>query len=680
MTITIRFVTLLCTILAPMFADPTLSFRTHYLPLGPKDSSVSVAADAVGNVFILLKVIDLAGNPINRVLKTDATGSIMTHFDFAEGVTLTAISIDPQGNVLVVGGGLVARLDNNLTTVMNMSTNPGSANAVTTDAAGNVYIAGNAFAGFPTTPGSYQPTGNPAPIYAFVAKLSTDLGTILYATLFGGAAPDCYQTSSFCRLPPVQTSANSVAVGPDGSVVIAGNTDAGTTPIMSEEGPYTYGFVAKFSPDLSSVLGGVSMASGSQGPFPTLGSISYGPAGSPSSFYGVAIDTEGDVVLSGWAEFNAAVSPAGTIQPLPPLGLGLAALFLVKLDPGFNYLWGTFFGGNAGNPIQLALDPSGNVWISGNAQIGTLPGAAPAPMANVAEYIPFVAELTADGQSVLNLESSAFGGGPIAAAPFGAAVLGSASAPDSFLLTAAPDQPSLLMVANSANNQSSGTIAPMELISLFGAGIGPESPLDGRVVNGAFTKGLGGYQVLFNGVPAPLLYAGPNQINVVSPAEISSQSSVDIEVVGPLGTTAFPTVFVAAVSPQIFSQLNLVPPTPVPGFYEARYVATAYNQDGTLNSVSNPAPAGSIVTIWATGTGMLTSEVADGQIAASATALSQPGAMPTTSIQFQGQAPAAVQGLTQINFTVPTNFGYMLATDFHQAGYMAEAFIWVSRD
>ena len=90
-------------------------------------------------------------------------------------------------------------------TVLDIASIPGYVFAVTTDASGNVYLAGSAVAGFPATPGSYQPNGVAptqgfAPGYAFVAKLSPDLGTILYATLFGSAGADCDLTSDHGRL------------------------------------------------------------------------------------------------------------------------------------------------------------------------------------------------------------------------------------------------------------------------------------------------------------------------------------------------------------------------------------------------------------------------------------------------------------------------------------------------
>jgi uncharacterized protein (TIGR03437 family) len=252
----------------------------------------------------------------------------------------------------------------------------------------------------------------------------------------------------------------------------------------------------------------------------------------------------------------------------------------------------------------------------------------------------------------MNLVTSVFGGNAVTALPAsGVAVLSPA---DSFLLTAAADQPSLLLVANSANNQSSGTIAPAELISLYGSGIGPAAALGGQVVNDAFTNNLGGYQVLFNGIAAPLLYAGPNQMNVVAPVELGGQATANIQVVGPMVTTSFPTVFVGAARPQLFSQVRPVP-IPHTNATGSATFAIAYNQDGSLNSTANPAALGSIVTLWLSGTGLNNDPLADGAIAATASTTSLPIAIQGMQVLYGGQAPGAVQGLTQVNVQIPTD-------------------------
>ena len=375
----------------------------------------------------------------------------------------------------------------------------------------------------------------------------------------------------------------------------------------------------------------------------------------------MALDPQGNVVLVGDGN-DVGPLPGSNLQPRAPAS---SAGFVMKIDGALqNVIWSTYFGaeylGTRGVE-GVALDPQGNVWITGISRGSYLP----TPIDTALVSLPFVAELTPDGSSVLNLISSQFGGTAVAIIPGGGvAVLGPA---DSFLLTAPPDQPSLLMVASSANNQSSGTIAPAELMSLYGSGIGPQTPAGGVVVDGAFANTLAGYQVLFNGIPAPLLYAGPNQFNVVAPAAIAGQQTADIAVVGPASTTVFPTVFVAPARPQIFSQER----TFVPQFTTVMEMATyalAYNEDGTLNQDSAPATRGSVVTLWVTGTGLPDNPLPDGAIANSAVNL--PVTVSTASgvpmdVLYAGQAPGAIQGLTQINVRVPSDAtGYGLPFQF----------------
>jgi len=180
------------------------------------------------------------------------------------------------------------------------------------------------------------------------------------------------------------------------------------------------------------------------------------------------------------------------------------------------------------------------------------------------------------------------------------------------------------------------------------------------VVNGAFTKTLSGYQVLFNGIAAPLLYAGPNQINVVSPAAMAGQRTADIVVQGPGGSTVFPEVFVAAARPVIFST-PVIYLDAVSQELKVSNVAVALNPDGTINSPTNPAPNGSSVTIWATGTGILSATQPDGAIvpqsAYPATQVPITVVDKSSTSRYLGQAPEAVLGLTQINIVLGTYYG-----------------------
>ena len=86
----------------------------------------------------------------------------------------------------------------------------------------------------------------------------------------------------------------------------------------------------------------------------------------------------------------------------------------------------------------------------------------------------------------------------------------------------------------------------------------------------------------------------------------------------------------------------------------------ALNQDGSVNSPSNPAAQGSIVVLYATGEGALNAAVPDGTII-SATPLAAP-VLPVqvtiggtnANIMYAGAVPQLVAGAIQINIRVPT--------------------------
>ena len=87
------------------------------------------------------------------------------------------------------------------------------------------------------------------------------------------------------------------------------------------------------------------------------------------------------------------------------------------------------------------------------------------------------------------------------------------------------------------------------------------------------------------------------------------------------------------------------------------------NADGTLNSASNPAAAGSIVYFYATGADVFQGPtLTDGQIVSTATTpTSTPAAKvgmelgtgTDIKITYKGPAPGFIAGLIQVNFLIP---------------------------
>jgi uncharacterized protein (TIGR03437 family) len=145
--------------------------------------------------------------------------------------------------------------------------------------------------------------------------------------------------------------------------------------------------------------------------------------------------------------------------------------------------------------------------------------------------------------------------------------------------------------------------------------------------------------VTFDGIPANLLYVGPTQINLYVPASAKGH---------PANSGSHGVFIVATVdgeSSPIFGagMLDLAP---------AIFTGGVINQDTTMNSATSPAPAGTIVAVYATGlsaSGTITAKVHDREI---------------PSPVYAGPAPT-VPGVQQVNIRIPADLPAM------------QTFLWV---
>jgi uncharacterized protein (TIGR03437 family) len=208
--------------------------------------------------------------------------------------------------------------------------------------------------------------------------------------------------------------------------------------------------------------------------------------------------------------------------------------------------------------------------------------------------------------------------------------------------------PFLQSIVNAAS-YAGVTVAPGEIVTLFGSNMGPgtlaQLQLDG---SGSISTSLAGTRVLFGGVPAPLIYAQANQISALVPFGVSGDStSVQVEYQGKL-------------SPALSVDLT---PT-LPGIFTAdgsgEGQAAALNQDGSYNSNTRPASRGSYVTLFLTGHGAVSPVGKDGAVAgAAAPVLANKvdawiGQRPA-KIAYAGVAPYSTYGLMQINLEIPAD-------------------------
>jgi uncharacterized protein (TIGR03437 family) len=88
------------------------------------------------------------------------------------------------------------------------------------------------------------------------------------------------------------------------------------------------------------------------------------------------------------------------------------------------------------------------------------------------------------------------------------------------------------------------------------------------------------------------------------------------------------------------------------------------NQDGSVNSQSNPASRGSVVSLYATGAGLTTPASVNGLVTAPNASEYYPAPVLPVSVSIDGQAaqivyagaaPGLIAGVLQINVVVPAN-------------------------
>jgi uncharacterized protein (TIGR03437 family) len=157
------------------------------------------------------------------------------------------------------------------------------------------------------------------------------------------------------------------------------------------------------------------------------------------------------------------------------------------------------------------------------------------------------------------------------------------------------------LLATNAASFRLGPVAPGEIVTIFGPGIGPSRAASARLEDASrFATELERTRVLFDGKPAPLLYASWSQISTVVPftLEGSDRTVVQVERAGALGPRL--TLPVARTAPGVFQHDGTR--------------GVVLNQDGTLNSAGNPARPGSIIVFYATGGGQTDPASVDGHI------------------------------------------------------------------
>ena len=512
-------------------------------------------------------------------------------------------------------------------------------NAVALDASGNAYVTGYTYApDYPHTSG--LPAGVPIPSApgmsstAFFAKISAAGDKILYAGGVSATQHACGEGST-CFLGPISSTGVAIDVDPAGNGYVAGN--AGGMGLPTTSGALLTSGIGAFVMKVNPAGSGLVYLT-------TLGSANYILTGVPTANPGntvlaIAADAAGNAYITGATSDPNFPTTQSVLQPvfsipaaqINPFSKPPADAFAAKLNPsGTAMVWATFLGGTAADQGQsIAVDPSGNVWIAGTTSSADFPVTSGAPQGG-----EFLVEFNASGSALSY--GSRFPVGTVATsiALDTNGILHAAGA-TGLVFTVTPTQttaPLLFGIANAAGGALAGRIAPGELISLYGENFGVPTPATGSFDSAGFLPTtLAGVQVAIGGVPVPLLYVSSTQINAIAPAALTNPGDTQVQIT--LNGVAMP-IFRAAIDaadPQVFAN--------------ADGSAAAINQDGSVNSVAHPAPAGSIVSIWATGTGGNYGEpTCDCSIT-------------HATVTYAGAAPQMVSGVSQINFQIPSSVG-----------------------
>ncbi len=475
--------------------------------------------------------------------------------------------------------------------------------ALSLDSSGNPYVTGiTTSEDFPVTPGAFQSrfTGRVA---GFVAKLNSAGTGLAYATYLGGNNT---------------TYSYGLAVDNSGSAYVTGATNA--TDFPTTPGSYQWRakstgqggdvFVARLTPSgnalvFSSVIGG-------NGP-------DFGRA--------VSLDASGDVYVTG------STAPYGngrildfptTVDAVQRCGTGNPTGFLARLSAdGGSLKYSSYLGGRSGGASSgtaIVLGASGKVYVAGSTTADTFPTSTGAPQ-------------------------TAFGG-PLGA--FDSTNL-YAFAGDAFLaqVDLAAQPPMTLGCEANAASLAANLVSPGEIVSFFGAGIGPAEGVQAAFDDtGRLPTVLAGTRVLFDGTPAPLLFVRSDQVNAVTPFALAGKTSTDVQIEYAGVKSPALTLRVTGATPGIFTLDS-----------SGSGQAAALNQDNSYNTPSNPAHPGSIVVLFATGAGPLDPVPEDGAIVQGTLPRTLPASAYIGSCQadvlYSGSAPGLIAGAIQVNLRIP---------------------------
>jgi uncharacterized protein (TIGR03437 family) len=669
----VRFAGLFLVVLAAAAqAPPTqLVFDNAF---GPSSISAAngIAVDAWGNFYVVATISDpFFTHPAGdiSVTKWDPTGSetlYSTYIGSPAGDYATGIAVDTSGAAYILGvttssnfpttagalqtvlagahNAFIVKLSPDGSRVVYSTLMGGGTEftaGIAVDASGGAYITGSVQSNLPATRNAFQKTPGgactviadyvnyPTTGDAFVAKISPDGGTLAYASYLGGQCAD---------------SGYGITANGDGSIWVAGITSSPDFPVTPDALQPQYG--GGFS---SGFLAQVSAAGDS------LTHATYLGGSGNSQISAIAQDASGNLYLTGGSSGFLQPASPGAFEPSPPayclvLGIGPplysveGSAFVMKLNPSATALTGLTYIGSPcySSGSAIAVDSTGAPWIAGTPS-PVFPTASPFRIQSgggfVSKFSPDLTQLLFSTYTdyVAGLALDAAGQAYIAGF-----VTSSQPGNTAYVakIDAAPVAVSLDNILGAGPfpaQEAAEMVAPGKVIRIVGKGMAPAGGAAGIISAGTIATSAGGVQVTFDGVPAPLLYANPTEIECITPFALAGQTATTVQVT--------------------YNGANSNP-VAVPVWSSAPDVLVALNSDFTVNSPTNPAKAGSVMELYVTGGGQTNPPSTDGEIYTDP--LPQPvGAVtvlagsPNNLATFAAAAYGLAAGILQVNFQAP---------------------------
>ena len=404
---------------AKIKGDGSQTIYSSYLGGAGFDEAYSVAVDAFGNAYVAGQTASTDFNTVNPfqpanagggsdafIAKVNAQGTALLYSSYVGGSAVDVaygVAVDVNTNAYLTGHTFSTDYP-----VANplQETNAGSADAfvsrinafgsgfvystylggsggdfsrgIAVDANAQAHIAGRTASTDLPLRNALQPT-NRGNLDAFVAKLSLTGSQLVYSTYLGGSEDDL---------------AYGITVDGAGNAYVAGDarsTDFNTrTPLQAANRGGLDAFVAKFT------SGGTTLAY----------STYLGGSGEDLAL-SVALDTAGNAYFTGYTSSNDFT----TRSPIQPTNRGGLDAFVTKIladasDIAFN----TYFGGNNSDTgYGIAVDSSGNCYVTGATTSTNLPTRNPIQATNRGGLDAFVAKFNALGSNIVY--STYLGGG-----------------------------------------------------------------------------------------------------------------------------------------------------------------------------------------------------------------------------------------------------------------------------